>query len=152
MKKSIITLLFIIFSAIVYAQSFTITEKLAWEKQAKSIEIVKDNWGVPHIYTNTDADAVFGMMYVQCEEYFSKVEDVIISRMGRESEVQGKSAIYKDLWSRLYIDTLKAQQLYLKCSPEQKKLCDELMKNRQIQDQQIKKSIDNLKDTLKKIK
>ncbi len=124
MKKSIITLLFIIFSAIVYAQSFTITEKLAWEKQAKSIEIVKDNWGVPHIYTNTDADAVFGMMYVQCEEYFSKVEDVIISRMGRESEVQGKSAIYKDLWSRLYIDTLKAQQLYLKCSPEQKKLCD----------------------------
>ncbi len=104
----------------VYAQSFTITEKLAWEKQAKSIEIVKDNWGVPHIYTNTDADAVFGMMYVQCEEYFSKVEDVIISRMGRESEVQGKSAIYKDLWSRLYIDTLKAQQLYLKCSPKQK--------------------------------
>ena len=66
MKKSIITLLFIIFSAMVYAQSFTITEKLAWEKQAKSIEIVKDNWGVPHIYTNTDADAVFGMMYVQC--------------------------------------------------------------------------------------
>ena len=61
---------------------------------------------------------------MQCEEYFSKVEDVIISRMGRESEVQGKSAIYKDLWSRLYIDTLKAQQLYLKCSPEQKKLCD----------------------------
>jgi len=37
-------------------------------------------------------------------------------------------------------------------SKEQKKLCDELMKNRQIQDQQIKKSIDTLNDTLKKIK
>ena len=48
----------------VYAQSFTITEKLAWEKQAKSIEIVKDNWGVPHIYTNTDADAVATLLAV----------------------------------------------------------------------------------------
>ena len=108
----------------VFAQAFTIAEKTNWAKQAKGIEIIKDNWGVPHIYTNTDADAVFGMMYVQCEEYFSKVEDVIISRMGRTSEVQGKSSIYKDLWSRLYIDTLQAKKLYLKASPAQKKLCD----------------------------
>ncbi len=35
---------------------------------------------------------------------------------------------------------------------DQKKLCDELMKNRQVQDQQIKKSIETLNDTLKKIK
>jgi hypothetical protein len=35
---------------------------------------------------------------------------------------------------------------------DQKKLCDDLMKNRQIQDQQIKKTIDSLNDTLKKIK
>ena len=47
----------------------------------------------PHIYGMTDADAVFGMMYVQCEDFFSKVEDVIIGRMGRESEVQGKVSI-----------------------------------------------------------
>ena len=114
MKKSIITLLIFLFSTIVYAQPFTNAEKLAWEKQASTIEIIKDNWGVPHIYTNTDADAVFGMMYVQCEEYFSKVEDAIISRMGRESEVQGKTAIYKDLWSRLYIDTVQAKKLYQK--------------------------------------
>jgi acyl-homoserine lactone acylase PvdQ len=124
MKKFIITFTLSIFSAMVFAQAFTVAELNAWQKQAKGIEIIKDNWGVPHIYTNTDADAVFGMMYVQCEEYFSKVEDVIISRMGRESEVQGKASIYKDLWSRLYIDTIQAQQLYLKCSPEQKKLCD----------------------------
>lgn len=108
----------------VFGQAFTVAEISAMQKQAKSIEIIRDNWGVPHIYTNTDAEAVFGMMYVQCEEYFNKVEDVIISRMGRESEVQGKSSIYKDLWSRLYIDTIKAQQLYLKSSPAQKKLCD----------------------------
>jgi acyl-homoserine-lactone acylase len=124
MKRFFLTFTFFIFSVMVFAQAFTIAEKSAWAKQAKAIEIIKDNWGVPHIYTKTDADAVFGMMYVQCEEHFSKVEDVIISRMGRESEVQGKASIYKDLWSRLYIDTIKAQQYYLKATPAQKKLCD----------------------------
>lgn len=108
----------------VNAQSFSIAEKVLWKKQASSINIIRDNWGVAHVYTNTDADAVFGMMYVQCEEYFSKVEDAIISRMGRESELKGKSAIYKDLWSRLYIDTIQAKSLYLTCDPYLKKLCD----------------------------
>ena len=124
MKKIILSSTFFIFSLTVFSQAFTSAEKINWAKQAKGIEIIKDNWGVPHIYTNTDADAVFGMMYVQCEEYFSKVEDMIISRMGRDAEVEGKSSIYKDLWSRLYIDTLQAKKLYLKASPAQKKLCD----------------------------
>jgi acyl-homoserine lactone acylase PvdQ len=124
MKRSIILFLSLLISAMVNAQSFSIAEKALWKKQASTIKIIRDNWGVPHVYTNTDADAVFGMMYVQCEEYFSKVEDVIISRMGRESEVQGKSAIYKDLWSRLYIDTNQAKALYFKCDPYLRKLCD----------------------------
>ncbi len=124
MKKLIITTYLFIFSATVFAQAFTVAEKTAWEKQANAIQIIRDQWGVPHVYANTDADAVFGMMYVQCEDFFSKVEDVIISRMGRESEVEGKSAIYKDLWSRLYVDTIKAKKLYSQCDPYLKKLCD----------------------------
>lgn len=107
-----------------FAQAFTKDEKSTWIKQANAIQIIRDNWGVPHIYANTDAEAVFGMMYVQCEDYFSKVEDAIISRMGRESEVQGKTSVYKDLWSRLYIDTIQAEKLYKQTSPYLKKLCD----------------------------
>ena len=122
--KAFFTLLILLFAFTIHAQPFSAKEKMAWQKQANSIQIIRDHWGVPHIYANTDADAVFGMMYVQCEDYFSKVEDAIISRMGREAEVQGKTAIYKDLWSRLYIDTVKAQKLYLQCDPYLKKLCD----------------------------
>lgn len=117
-------LLSILFAGSISAQPFTDSEKASWKKQANAIQIIRDNWGVPHIYANTDADAVFGMMYVQCEDFFSKVEDAIISRMGRESEVQGKSSVYKDLWSRLYIDTVQAEKLYKQTSPYLKKLCD----------------------------
>jgi len=117
-------LLLLGFSTILNAQSFSANEIDTWQRQAKGIQIIRDNQGVPHVYAKTDADAVFGMMYVQCEDFFSKVEDAIIGRMGRESEVQGKSAIYKDLWSRLYIDTIAANNYYLQCTPYLKKLCD----------------------------
>jgi acyl-homoserine lactone acylase PvdQ len=117
-------LLLLVLSISMNAQIFSANEIDAWQKQAKAIQIIRDNNGVPHVYAKTDADAVFGMMFVQCEDFFSKVEDAIIGRMGRESEVQGKSAIYKDLWSRLYIDTIAANNYYLKCTPYLKKLCD----------------------------
>lgn len=124
MKIQLTLLLAILFLGSLNAQPFTDAEIASWKKQANAIQIVRDNWGVPHIYAATDADAVFGMMYVQCEDFFSKVEDAIISRMGRESEVLGKSSVYKDLWSRLYIDTVKAEKLYKQTPASLKKLCD----------------------------
>ena len=39
-----------------------------WEQQAERITIIRDDYGVPHIYGKTDADAVFGLLYAQCEE------------------------------------------------------------------------------------
>ena len=105
------------------AQPFSQQEIGKWKAQAARINVVRDNKGTPHIYTKTDADAVFGMMYVQCESYFYKVESAIIGRLGRESEVSGKTALYKDLWSRMYIDTIKAQQLLTKATPYMQNLC-----------------------------
>src|SRR5207247_1743551 len=45
----------------------------AWEKQAQNITIVRDDWGIPHVYGKTDADAVFGVMYAQAEDDFNRV-------------------------------------------------------------------------------
>mgnify|MGYP000040865958 FL=1 len=56
------------------AQKFTALEKARWEKQANQITIIRDEWGIPHIYGKTDADAVFGLMYAQCEENFEQIE------------------------------------------------------------------------------
>ena len=46
----------------------------AWQQRAQGITIVRDDWGIPHIYGKTDADAVFGMMYAQAEDDFNRVE------------------------------------------------------------------------------
>ena len=107
-----------------YAQSFSATEIKNWKAQTDRITIIRDNWGVPHVYAKTDADAVFGMMYVQCESYFKNVESNIISRLGREAEISGKKSLYKDLFARMYIDTIKAKGFYNQCTPYMQKLCD----------------------------
>jgi acyl-homoserine-lactone acylase len=88
-----------------------------WEKQAAAITIVRDDWGIAHVHGKTDADAVFGMVYAQAEDDFKRVETNYINAMGRLSEAEGESAIYRDLRMKLFIDpdTIKAD--YAK-SPE----------------------------------
>ncbi|HEV3140588.1 MAG TPA: penicillin acylase family protein, partial [Vicinamibacterales bacterium] len=76
----------------------------AWEKQAQNITIIRDNWGIAHVYGKTDADAVFGVVYAQAEDDFNRVETNFINGMGRLAEAEGESAIYRDLRMKLYID------------------------------------------------
>jgi acyl-homoserine-lactone acylase len=81
-----------------------------WEKQAAAVTIVRDDWGIPHVHGASDADAVFGMIYAQAEDDFKRVETNYINAMGRMSEAEGESAMYRDLRAKLIHDpdTLKA--------------------------------------------
>lgn len=90
------------------AQIFTKAEIDRWEKQARNITITRDNWGIPHINAKTDADAVFGLLYAQCEDDFKRVEMNYLEKLGRLAEIKGESAIYDDLLIRLVIDSTEA--------------------------------------------
>jgi acyl-homoserine lactone acylase PvdQ len=92
------------------------------EQRAKQVTIIRDNWGIPHIYGKTDADAVFGLMYAQCEENFQKVESAYIEKLGRLSEVEGKDYLLQDLKMRLLYDTAAAITDYRKSPPWLKNL------------------------------
>jgi acyl-homoserine lactone acylase PvdQ len=93
-----------------------------WNKQAKNVTIIRDNWGIPHIYGKTDADAVFGLLYAQCEDDFKRVEMNYIEKLGRMTEVKGRSSIYDDLLIRMVIDPADAISDYEKAEPWLKKL------------------------------
>ena len=83
----------------------------AWARQAQAVTIIRDTWGIPHVYGKTDADAVFGVIYAQAEDDFNRVETNYLNAMGRLAEAEGESAIYRDLRMKLFIDPadLKAQ-------------------------------------------
>src|ERR687886_401661 len=75
-----------------------------WRKEAQNVTIVRDDWGIPHIHGRTDADAVFGLVYVQAEDDFNRVETNYINAMGRLAEAEGEGEVYRDLRMKLFID------------------------------------------------
>jgi acyl-homoserine-lactone acylase len=83
-----------------------------WEKQAKQVTIIRDVWGIPHIYGKTDADCAFGLLYAQCEDDFKRVEANYIDILGRSAEVYGEKNLFTDLYTRLLIDSAGAQEDY----------------------------------------
>src|ERR1700740_3006589 len=96
---------YFIFPLSLSAQQPSSVEIARWEKQAKNVTIIRDNWGIPHIYGKSDADAVFGLLYAQCEDDFRRVEMNYIEKLGRLSEVNGEKDLYNDLLIRMLIDS-----------------------------------------------
>lgn len=94
------------------------------QKQAENITIIRDDFGVPHIYGKTDADAVFGLMYAQAEDDFNRVERNYIWAIGRLAEIEGENALYSDLRARLFMSEEEAVENYESAPEWLKKLCD----------------------------
>ncbi|HLW75908.1 MAG TPA: penicillin acylase family protein [Bryobacteraceae bacterium] len=80
------------------------SESARWAQHAKATTILRDDWGIAHVYGKTDADAVFGMIYAQAEDDFNRVETNYLNSMGRLAETEGESKIYQDLRMKLFID------------------------------------------------
>jgi acyl-homoserine-lactone acylase len=106
------------------AQLFTSEEINRWEQEAQRVTIIRDNWGIPHIYGKSDADAVFGLLYAQCEDDFQRVELNFITMLGRLSEINGEQALASDLLTRMLIDSTEAQVDYEAAPAWLKKLLD----------------------------
>jgi len=82
-----------------------------WKREAADVTIIRDDWGIAHVYGKTDADAVFGMEYAQAEDDFNRVETNYLTALGWLARAEGPSAIFQDLRQQLFIDTdsLKAE-------------------------------------------
>ncbi|MCH9695208.1 MAG: acylase [Gammaproteobacteria bacterium] len=91
---------------------------------AANVTIIRDDFGVPHIYGKTDADAVFGLLYAQAEDDFKRIERNYIWATGRLAEVDGEEAIFSDLRARLYMTEDDARFAYESAPDWLKELCD----------------------------
>ena len=59
-------------------------------RQAYSAEIIRDHYGVPHIYGDTDADVAFGVAVAHAEDDFTTLQDVIAMSRGRYAALAGE--------------------------------------------------------------
>ena len=105
-------------------QAATKEEIARWKQQASNVTIIRDDWGIAHVYGKSDADAVFGAEYAQAEDDFNRVETNYINAMGMLAETQGESAIYQDLRMKLFIDPTDLKKKYAESPAWLKKLMD----------------------------
>ena len=76
----------------------------AWQDRAQNVTITRDDWGIPHVHGKTDADTVFGLMYAQAEDDFTRVEHNFLLSQGRLAEAEGEAEVWRDLRMKLFID------------------------------------------------
>ncbi|WP_162417788.1 penicillin acylase family protein [Cyclobacterium roseum] len=67
------------------------------EDLARQVTIYRDSYGIPHVHGETDAAAVFGLMYALAEDNFYHIERNILTAIGRFSEVNGEESFGTDL-------------------------------------------------------
>ncbi|QCR22460.1 acylase [Pontibacter sp. SGAir0037] len=113
----------LLFSCSVAEKTTTGSEVKKWEEQASRVTIIRDDFGVPHVYGKSDADAVFGLLYAQCEDDFNRVERNYTWAIGRLAEVEGEEMLYSDLRARLYMSQEEAMQHYEESPEWLKALC-----------------------------
>ncbi len=87
--------------------------------------ILRDTYGVPHVFGRTDPDVAFGLAYAHAEDDFGTIEDVLLAARGQLALVHGRSAAPNDYMVRLLrvwrtVDEGWARDL----DPRTRALCD----------------------------
>ena len=71
-----------IFTLALFA-AFTFQSVFAQSPSEKyDVRILRDTWGVPHIFGKTDADVGFGLAYAQSEDNFVTVQETLMTTRG----------------------------------------------------------------------
>jgi acyl-homoserine-lactone acylase len=95
-----------------------------WGAVAASVEIIRDTYGVPHIYGPTDASVVFGAAYAQAEDNWWQVEDNFVRSIGRGAELYGESALVDDYLVRAMEIAALSREEYRASTPQMRAMYD----------------------------
>jgi len=75
--------------------------------------ILRDEWGVPHIFGKTDADASFGFGYAHAEDDWKHIQESLINARGMGAQFRGKDAAPQDYLYDLFKVREAVEEKYL---------------------------------------
>jgi acyl-homoserine-lactone acylase len=113
MKKFLITITVLFLTLNLAAQTTT----------KYNVEIVRDSFGVPHIFGKTDADCAYGLIWAECEDDFNTVQWGLLlakNMLGRHLGIEGAKIDYAVQLMR--IRKIIDEKYETDVSPEFKKL------------------------------
>ena len=68
----------------------------------KKIDIVRDKFGVPYIFSKTNAEAAYGLAWAQCEENFKTMQEFFAISRGMNGRLNGKSGAVTDFIGSIF--------------------------------------------------
>ena len=88
------------------------------------VRILRDKWGVPHIFGKTDADTAYGLAYAHAEDDFKTIQDSLLASRGTLSAVYGRDSAPIDYMVQLFRiwDTVN-EKYETDLSPEVRAIC-----------------------------
>jgi acyl-homoserine-lactone acylase len=92
MKKLLLTSCLFFFFLKLFSQSINPT----------AIDIVRDSFGVPHIFAKTDAEVAYGLAWAEAEDEFKSMQELLLPVKGLMGRVMGKKAVAGDYAFELF--------------------------------------------------
>ena len=66
-----------------------------------NIQIVRDKWGVPHIFGKTDAEVGFGYAWASGEDMFAVMQELLMAGKGMAARYMGAEGAKRDFMSHV---------------------------------------------------
>jgi acyl-homoserine-lactone acylase len=89
------------------------------------VKILRDEFGVPHLYGRRDADVAYGLAYAHCEDDFDTIQKTLILARGKLAAVEGQEAAPFDYLVKLFrFQELVAENYDTQLAPETRAICD----------------------------
>ncbi len=83
-----------------------------------AIDIVRDSFGVPHIFAKTDAEVSYGLAWAQAEDNFESMQQVLLPTKGLMGKVLGKAGAAGDYAFALFRCREITEEKWNTLSPE----------------------------------
>lgn len=100
-----LTAIFLVLAGVAFFSFFSANEdRLSWFDTRPAIAaaarydatIIRDRFGVPHIFARRNADAAFGLAYAHAEDDFATIQRALLGARGKLAAVDGRQAAEDD--------------------------------------------------------
>jgi penicillin amidase/acyl-homoserine-lactone acylase len=93
--------------------------------QARRVRILRDRWGVPHVFGQSDGDTAFGLAYANAEDDFPTVQLSLAAARGQLGLILlSKDAIINDYYQQLVDVDGEVAREYDQLAPATRELCE----------------------------
>ena len=98
---ALLLLVLLILAALLIWERTGIERAEAPPGRAYDVTIVRDRFGVPHIFGSRDADVAYGLAYAHAEDDFATIEEVLAMTRGRLGAITGAEGAATDFVAAL---------------------------------------------------